>query len=116
MSVSFSEVSTLILLRVGLNFAHERRAATTPAPTVPSTRALNRISPRRLNTRTGSPSLIPRAAASLAFISSTDGRLQKLELRKLSALRANNSNGNDFLSEPFRDSLGGTNSATGSSP
>src|ERR1700720_3776569 len=45
-----------------------------------------------------------------------DGRFEKVEFRKLSALRAKSSSGNVALSLPYRDSEGGVNSATGSRP
>src|ERR1700686_852476 len=45
-----------------------------------------------------------------------DGRFEKVEFRKFSALRAKSSSGNVALSLPYRDSEGGVNSATGSKP
>ena len=102
MSVSFSEVSTLMFRFPGVSFAQFSFAATTPAETLPSTCAFNWISPRRLNTRTVSPSRIPRAVASAELISRrpntsracNPGRFENVEFRKLSAFRARSSSGN----------------------
>ena len=67
---------------------------------------------------------MPRISASFRLISSSPvssigcrlGRFEKVELRKLSALRASNSRGNAFAESACLDSVGGTNAATGSSP
>ena len=62
MSVSFSDVSTLMFRLPGVSFAQCSLAATTPDETLPSTLAFRCISPRRLNAFTVSPSRMPRGS------------------------------------------------------
>ena len=66
-----------------LNLAQWSLAETTPGCTAPSTRACSRISPRRLKTRTVSPSAILRAWASAALISSKPGFFHLLDDRHI---------------------------------
>ena len=62
MSVSFSEVKLLMLWTPGVIFAQFSVAATTPGCTLAVHSRRSRISPRRLKTRTRSPSAMPRCS------------------------------------------------------
>src|ERR1700704_6032046 len=85
------EVSSLALRRSAVSFLHHTESATTtPSRALSLTRALAVSEPRSLKMRTASPFAIPRAAASLGWISRlgslasaiAKGMLAKDELRK----------------------------------
>src|SRR5438094_8888282 len=91
MSVSACEVSSLAFLRSAVSFLHHTESATTtPSRALSLTRALAVSEPRSLKMRTASAFAIPRAAASLGWISRlgspasaiAKGMLAKDELRK----------------------------------